>query len=445
MTNQIGGQPPVPDYRRIHRATSPRLRQPTPALNYAAENANVTIAKTALTFNRAGSGPANPILSGLGLAAEFSIGLQDRLRGVWLYQDRALLGDSLKADATSVAPGDWSLPFVAGDGRTLAGTPETGAKRNFIRVQSAFGSFEREFWIKSYDADVIAINGENCLEVVTLEPVAVDVPQIASGASLVQANIDFMVSWNDEFQALHNAKNPYLDPGFLKAYGGAKFVSLFETGMGEGSGAEVVAITQQLIQDVHRIDLENTAGIKHVTARFRSKEDSPHYVDVPILLNVVPLPSCPECPEGDCACTEAIVESITAVVDTEDGSFPGTFFGVEDISSYAAAFAFGPAVDGEYRVWRLIVVETPLTLYDMNGQAIELCGGYIDADGSMHMTFVETDFLGSAIFVVFSAGNEFSIHVSGFEGEEFVFRFEKGCATWPTDIEVSPIWDGGFG
>lgn len=443
MTNQIGAQPNPPDYRRIHRATAPRLRAPTPALNHATENANVVVNKVALTLNRAGSGPVNPILSGLGMTAEFSLGLQDRVRGVWLYQDRAALGDSLKGDLTPAAPGSWALEFVAGQGRTVAGDMADGAKRNFIRVQSAFGSFEREFWIKEYEADVVAVNGQNCLDTISLDPEEVDVPQVASGATWVQANIDFMVSWNDEFQKLHNAGNPYLDPGFLKAYGGAKFVSLFQTGSGEGNGTELEAVTQQPIEDLHTINLQNTGGVKHVTVRFRSKLNSLHYVDVPILLNVIPLPSCPECPEcpGECEPDTPITFDITA-----DEDIGGYFAGEFDLTSLADTGHFGPAEPGQYRTWRLLMTDIQGNpSYDINDGFLEVAGGFIEDDGTIRLNYHNGErmlFLVEFFEVALVTNTVMTVGLfTSFQDSVYSFALEVGCSQYPTQPDIFPLAD----
>ena len=441
MTKQIHGQVPAPDHSRIRRATQPRLRQPIPAINHAVENANVVLNKVALTVNRAGSNPSNPILAGLAANIEVNLGIHDSLRGVFLYQDLPTPGPNLRAQATSFGPGIYGLEFVAGQGQTITGDQTIGAQKNFLRVKSAFGSFEREFWVKDYDPDVVAVNGQQALDTITLEPVAIDVPQVSSGAPLVQANIDFMVSWNDEFQALHNAENQYLDPGFLKSYGGAAFVSLFQTGMGEGSGTEVVAVTQQPIMDMHTLELQNTGGLKHVTARFRSKLDSASYVDVPFLCNVIPLPTCPECPDTECPCTEGVVFEESLIANVEDEFNPGIWNGELDLSVYAATDYFGPAVDGEYRVWRFLLVSMDPEFYvDLEPDVVSIMDGFIDDDGTMHVTHYNLDLIGFVFSIEFSEGSEWKMFTfAQSENQTFDFRMEKGCATWPNTPDVIPI------
>jgi len=289
MAANSHGFPPSQDFRRVHRATEPRLRHPIPALNTLLENANATLDKIVATMNRGGSDPRNPILSGLGVLVQIHFDTADALKGIWLYQDRRSIGANLRAQSTIVAPGVHHFPFLAGSGTTVAGSPATGAKKNFIRVQSAFGTFEREFYIKTKDADIIALEGQPALDPQTLLPVEIVFEIIDDTRPFRDIAIDFFVSWNDEFQKLHNASNPHLDPGFLKAYGGAKFVSFFDTNPGvEGTGVQVDPVTQSPIEDTHTISVENTAGLKEITVRFRSKQDSLYFVDCPILIRLVP-------------------------------------------------------------------------------------------------------------------------------------------------------------
>jgi len=277
-----------PDYRRLTRATDPAILGPNPALFSPVENANQTLDKVIVTMNRGGSNPRNPILKGLGAQFQIYLAASDRLYEIYFYQDPADFGQNLKDQASSIGVGAWALNQMIGSGRTVAGTPATGAKRNFMRVRSKYGSFDKEFWAKDYDADVVAVDGKPCLDPATLQPVEIVAPIVDSTQDWLQLTIDFFVSWNDEFQVLHNAKNPYLDPGFSKAYGGAAFVSFFDTDPGtEGVGTEVNPVTQNEIKDQHLIEVENTVGLKEITVRFRSRKDSPYFVDVPILIRVV--------------------------------------------------------------------------------------------------------------------------------------------------------------
>ena len=108
----------------------------------------------------------------------------------------------------------------------------------------------------------------------------------------LELSIDFFVSWNDEFGVLHKDANALLDPGFKKAYGGSAFVSFFDTVPGtEGVGVEVNPVTQNPIISQHMIQVQNTPGLKEITVRFRSKQSSVYFVDVPIIVEVLAPPT----------------------------------------------------------------------------------------------------------------------------------------------------------
>lgn len=281
------GRPPVPDYQRIHRATEPRLRGPVPALNVPLENANATLDKVIYTMNRGGSNARNPLLSGLGTRMVIHVGSSDELMGVWLFRDRASLGANLRSSLVNLGQGIYGLPHLLGSGLSVAGDKDTGARKNYVRVQTRGGAFEREFWVKEYEADIIACNGKNALDTETLEPIPIALSTADAGEDgWIAVDIDYFVSWNDEFQKMHNGGNPYLNPGFLKAYGGSAFVSHFQTGEDEGEGTEILPVTQAVINDQHTIKVEATVGTKHATVRFRSKQDSAYFVDVDILFTV---------------------------------------------------------------------------------------------------------------------------------------------------------------
>lgn len=291
MALQSHGNIPVLDFSRVHRADEPRLRQPIPALNASLENANQTLDKVVATLNRAGSNPRNPIIAGLGGQFQFSLSTLDNLKAAFIFQDRANLGPNLKPATVVLAPGVYGLNHVYGAGQSLGGSPPTGARKNFLRVQSAFGTIEKEFWVKSKDADIVALSGVPALDPDTLLPVVLDYYIVDASRPWLQIPIDFFVSWNDEFQVLHNAKNPYLDTGFLKSYGGSKFVSFFDTTPGtEGVGVKVNPVTQAPIEDQHLIEVQNTAGLKEITVRFRSKQGSPYFVDTVLVINVIAPP-----------------------------------------------------------------------------------------------------------------------------------------------------------
>jgi hypothetical protein len=277
----------VPDYRRRKSANEPRLREPVPALQRPIENANTNLVKSIVTLNRAGSHRGNPILKGLGIRSQYVIDPADRFRGLFLFQDRGLMGGNLIRQASNsgeVATFD----FVAGSGQSKAGNPGDPAVRNFIEWQSKAGGAAKEFWLKNYDADVVTLNGEAVLDPVTFLPVEVVVKIVDDSLTWIDVPADFMPSWNDEFQVLHRRTDGDVESGFLKSYGGALVVSFFDSTPGtEGVGVAVNPITQQTIYTQRKIQVQNTAGLKEFKARFRSKVGSPYFVDVPIKVRVL--------------------------------------------------------------------------------------------------------------------------------------------------------------
>jgi hypothetical protein len=300
MNRQRGGVP-IPSYRRITRVHDPALRGYVPALSQPTENANQTINKIAGLLNRAGSNPRNPVLSGLGARVEFRIDERDRLLAVYAYLDRSSKGPNLINAVSTLGDGIYALDYVIG-AEIVAGTPVTGARQNFIRIVTKAGAVEKTMWAKTYEHDVVNVNGFNALDEVTLLPIEIVAQMIDATRPWLDCTIDFMVSWADEFQVLHNRNAIDKEIGNAKAYGGSKFVSLFQTGSLEGVGVEVNPKTQIVIDTIHTLQVQNTVGLKHVTARFRSKQNSAFYVDVPVLVRVVaPDPStCPTQPSEPC-------------------------------------------------------------------------------------------------------------------------------------------------
>lgn len=299
MPDQTRGRQIVADHQRLRRAVEPRLRGLVPALNVPIEGANQTTDKAGTTLNRGGSSARNPILSGLGHRLTGKIASTDTLTAVQIYQDRASIGANLLALAHAQAAGVFSIDLVAGTGRTKAGSPATGSKKNFIRWKSRDGSIEKEFYIKSFDFDVVALNGIPALDPITLLKTCITVNELPGSVSWIQIITDWMVSWNDDFGALHRrSPNPFLKaPGFLKSYGGAKFVSVFDTSTAtEGVGVQVNPQTQIEIKDLHGVEIQNTPGQKNFTCRFRSKQDSPYFVDVDVCVLVVADPCDPSEP-----------------------------------------------------------------------------------------------------------------------------------------------------
>ena len=296
MPDQPAGRIAVIPHDRIARATQERIRGPVPALSIPVEGANQVRDKPGVTLNRAGTNPRNPILKGLGHRITTILGQGVTLKAVYIYQRAAALGRSLLGITNNTAPGAHFIDVVAGAGSTQSGSPATGSVKNFIRFVTNRGVIEKEFWIKSQDYDVVALNGTPALDSVTLLKVCKDVAQIETASPWLDVTIDYMVSWNDEFQALHRSGNPNIEPGFLKSYGGALFVSLFDTSTAtEGVGVQVNPVTQAEVKDQHVVQVQNTAGIKNFTVRFRSAKDSPFFVDIDVCVNVLVL----VCDPGD--------------------------------------------------------------------------------------------------------------------------------------------------
>ncbi len=283
----------VPPFRRIARANVPALRQPIPALIDPVENANVILNKQIAPLNRAGSNPGNPILSGLGGQFQYFIAPDDQVQGIFIYQEREDLGQNLLASAAIGAPNLVTLNHKYGAGLSVSGSPLTGAVKNFIRWASRRGTIERQFYVKSFDADVVSLGqGVPALDPATLLPVPFLIQIVDATRAFLDIPIDFFQSWNDEFGVLHNTKNEFIDVGFKKSYGGSAFVSFFDTSTAtEGVGVQVSPVTEALISDQHFIQVENTVGLKQITVRFRSKQGSICFVDVPIEVQVIAAPS----------------------------------------------------------------------------------------------------------------------------------------------------------
>lgn len=281
-TEQYGRrQIPTPDWRGIARANSPALVAAVPMLSEPRENANVILNKQVATMNRAGSNPGNPILAGLGVRIQLGIGVGDFLKGLYLYQNRDALGANLVGEVAHA--GQYAtFDFMAGSGRTVSGDHASGAAKNFLRVASDAGTYERQLWIKSPDPDIVTANGQACLDA-SLNPIEIPLTIVNISRQWIDVDVDFMPSWNDEFGVLARADSQQVEAGFKKPYGGALFVSFFDKTPGtEGVGVQVNPITQAQISTVRSIQIENTAGTKDVTVRFRSRQDAGWFVDVNI-------------------------------------------------------------------------------------------------------------------------------------------------------------------
>src|SRR5579862_703060 len=189
-----------PDWRRITKAVVPALIAPVPALNVLVENANVVQNKQVATLNRAGSGPGNPILAGLGVRIQIGVGMGDILRGLYLYQERKALGNNLARNA-SIAGQYATFDFMAGSGQSVAGTRSTGAVKNLLRVVTDAQAFDKELWIQGPDVDIVTANGQACLNA-DFTPISIPLSIVDVSRPWIDVNVDFMPSWNDEFQVL---------------------------------------------------------------------------------------------------------------------------------------------------------------------------------------------------------------------------------------------------
>lgn len=285
------------------------MRSKVPAINDPIENAAQVRNKPGHTLNRAGSSPRNPILNGLADDIIFDLSSRDTIRNLYIYRDGRALGANLRAQAFEGPIGSFVIRVVHGLGQTVTGDTLTGAVKNFIRAETSRGVIEREFYIKDLDFDDVALDGKPAIDPASLplvppavspDPLQIDVVQLDPSLTWLDVGIDFFVSKGDEFQVLHNKKNPFLDPGFLKSYAGAAFVSLFDGPPGsEGVGVQFNPFTESPIKDQHKIQVQNTLGIKNGVVRFRAKQGSPWFRDVPIRVNVITIPCSPSDPPTD--------------------------------------------------------------------------------------------------------------------------------------------------
>lgn len=302
----------APDWSRLEQADAPRLAAMVPDLNRRVPNANVTLDKQIATLYRAGSAPGNPVLSGLGIRIQHIMGQGDRFLGLYIFQDlgapRANLVSQV-AFAGQIATFD----FRAGAGLSVGGT--TVAALNYLRVATESGTFEKQFYIKRYDADIVTLNGQAGLDASSLLPVELALDALDPSRDWIDVDVDFMPSWNDEFQVLARGDgSQQAEAGFKKAYGGALFVSFFDTDPGtEGVGVQVNPITKANIYTQRTIQIENTEGLKEFTARFRSEQDSSFFVDVPLKIRVGPAPEDNCSPPFSTPCSEVYLKAGTAL------------------------------------------------------------------------------------------------------------------------------------
>lgn len=278
-----------PDYRRVTTARDKKTKGLVPAMQNPAENANQVLERQVITLNRAGTDPGNPVLGGLGFHVTLPIGIGQTLTGLFVFTDpKDGHGSNLASQATVEAPGVAGYEFLVGSGQSKAGSPETGAVRNFLRAQTKKGGWERQFYAKTMDNDIVTLNGEAALDPETMDPVEIVAEIVDGSRDWLDIRTDFFVSWNDAFQVLNQRNDADATAGFKKANGGALVVSFFDTDPGtEGVGVQVNPLNQVDINGRRTIQIENTEGLKEITARFRSKIDSSYFVDVPILIQVV--------------------------------------------------------------------------------------------------------------------------------------------------------------
>ncbi len=361
-----------PDYRRLARADRPHLRQPIPALSTPIESANLVSNKPAVTLARAGSSRDNPILAGLGVRMQISLAVGDVLQALYLFHDHGDLGNNLVRQV-SVAGQLGTFDFMAGaGGQSLAGTPATGARKNFLRFKTQGGAVEKEYWAKSYDHDVVSVAGEAALDEDTLEPVEIVATIVDASRDWLDLPIDFMTSWNDEFHVQHRRSDADVEAGFLKAYGGALVVSFFDTSTDdEGVGVEVNPVNQAQIRSRRTIQVENTPGLKEITVRFRSATDSAFVVDVPILIRVVE-PDTENClvPQVE-PCTDLYIKAGVAIptglpgeatdpAEAPEAADPGATAAVDLLAITVRAAAVGAAMKLRVKTWAWVQSATAL-------------------------------------------------------------------------------------
>ncbi len=324
MTLPTNSSRRLPDYRKITRADHPSYGHQVPRMSEPVENANLVQNKEVRTLNRAGSGRDNPILAGLGVRIQIGLAAGETLKGLWLFQDHRSIGANL-INQVAVSARFATYNFMAGSGQTVAGDAETGAVKNFVRYQTDAGTEEVEFWLKQYGPDVVSLDGENALDD-DLEPVTFQATIEHAADDWLDIPIDFFVSWNDEFHVQHRRTDDDVEAGFAKAYGGSYVVSFFDTATDdEGVGVQVNPVTQALVKSRRVLQVQNTAGLKEITVRFRSKIDSSFMVDVPIkILVVAPDAEACEVPEV-MPCTDLYLKLGTALPEGLPGepSVPG--------------------------------------------------------------------------------------------------------------------------
>lgn len=265
-----------PDYTRLTRTNDLKIRQQRPPEPLARDNAEQIVNKAAATLNLAGATPESPILSGLGVSFVFYLSSSERLEAVHIHQDPGVYKSNLKPSCTVIATNAWALSMLAGAGTSVAGTHLTGAMRNFLRVVTNHGARTREFWIRSRCQDAVVLEEQNAHDA-NLDPVTIRIP--TAGTAWLPVAVEFFKSWETQFGR--------------PAYGGARFVSLFDTTPGtEGVGSECTPLNQVNIEGVKTIQVDNGVGTKELTFRFRSRKDSPYFVDIPVVIEV----TASECP-----------------------------------------------------------------------------------------------------------------------------------------------------
>jgi len=289
MANLADGFPIV-DHDRIFRAVDPRIPGFAPGVAAPVQSGNQTLEKVALSLNGAGTLPGNPILAGLAMRVDIPLGSGDSLTGLFIFTDRADPKGNL-VDQVSGGPAGlvtFDMPIV--EGNISVGSPATGAIRNYIRQESLSGIMERTFWVQSKDFNAVQLNSLPALDPITLAPVPITVKRPNTVDPFIDVAVDFFVAWSDEFHVKHRSNNLNLTPGFSKSYGGAAWVSVFDTNptpAQEGVGTEVSPYTNVNISNQKKVQVENSVGLKRGTFRFRANSGSPYFVDCPFEVNVI--------------------------------------------------------------------------------------------------------------------------------------------------------------
>ena len=287
-------------------------------------NGNTVRNKLAITLNKAGDGPGNPILRGLGMAIDqvFTpsvISFESFLGATTPPEDRLLVFESvddyhyrLRAAAgygDLMVDGDYSSAIAHYFSLSMVGPSHVvGEERLFwveedplIELGFCAGSSIQSAWLARASESYFR-NDVSDTYGLAFDPGEPEVQGVASAATAgspwyVKAGPDnvlefavydqqqvypltvpirFMNNWLDEFNQHH--------------YGGAKYVSIFEKGLAEDAeGTYVTNVYQKDIDEVTSVNVK-VGDVDHEYAlivRFRSELDDSYYVDKEIRFRIL--------------------------------------------------------------------------------------------------------------------------------------------------------------